>query len=188
MSDSIWTWSIPQLELLVLIFLAQAPILSWSPLQLGFTWSPYWIGLVLAWCFRVYIYLLSEAKKISSTYPTILPEFFTRMLIRVLPERLTRSGCSYPALPDLLTWADNTLSTLSRNLLHKLIACQRYVLQTQLSPCRSNLVYTLPGRQPVFTFTDLLPDLAYLVDNPFLPYPTMTSLLPYWPLTQFRLV
>jgi hypothetical protein len=124
----IWTWSLPQLGLLVLIFLARAPILSWSPLQLGFTWSPYWIGLVLAWCSRVYIGLLSEAKKVSSaflmpysatlpellpeclpeSYPSALSDHFTHVvtwvLTRVLHERLTRSGYSYPiSLPSRLT-------------------------------------------------------------------------------------
>jgi hypothetical protein len=49
---------------------------------------------------------------------------------------------------------------LSRNLLPKPIACQRYVLQTQLSPCRPSLVYTLLDRQPIFTFTGLLPSLG----------------------------
>jgi hypothetical protein len=56
---------------------------------------------------------------------------------------------SYPAVPNLLTRSGNSLLALSRNLLPKPIAYQRYVLLTQLSPCWPNLVYTLPGRQPV---------------------------------------
>jgi hypothetical protein len=118
----------------------------------------------------VYWFLIQSKEDLLSLLDALhgrLTHVFTHVLTRVIPKCLTRSSYSYPALPDLLTRSGNSLSPLSRNLLPEPIACQHYVLQTQLSPCRPNLVYTLPGRQPIFTFTGLLPDLAYLADNPF---------------------
>jgi hypothetical protein len=43
---------------------------------------------------------------------------------------------------------------------------------------KSGLHLTLTGNL-FFTFTDPLPDLAYLAGNPFLPYPIVILLLPY---------
>jgi hypothetical protein len=62
---------------------------------------------------------------LPNTLPGHLTRVFTWVLTRVLPEHLTRSGYSYPALPNLLTRPGNPLSALFRNLLPKLIACQR---------------------------------------------------------------
>jgi hypothetical protein len=71
---------------------------------------------------------LSWSKENLLSLPDALPGhltwLFTRVLTRVLPERLTRSGYSYPTLPNLLTRPGNSLSALSKNLLPKTIACQ----------------------------------------------------------------
>jgi hypothetical protein len=93
---------------------------------------------------------LLRSKEDLLSLPDALPGHLTRVLTRVLPERLTQSGYSYPALPYLLTWLGNSLSALSRNLLPEPIACQCKVFLTQLSPHQRNLVYTLPDRQPIF--------------------------------------
>jgi hypothetical protein len=126
----------------------------------------------------VYIGLLSKAKKISSAFSMPYPATLPKLLLECLPEYYpsTLPEClpeSYPsALPNQDTLirpylVRYLLSGILQEPFTESIACQRYVLQTQLSPCRPNLVYTLPGRQPIFTFTSLLPDLAYLADNPF---------------------
>jgi hypothetical protein len=46
---------------------------------------------------------LLRSKEDLLSLPDALPGHLTRVLTRVLPERLTQSGYSYPALPYLLT-------------------------------------------------------------------------------------
>jgi hypothetical protein len=129
------------------------------------------ISLMLPCIYRSLIW----SKEDLLSLPDALPGHLTQVF--------TRSGYSYPSLPDLLTRLSNSLSALSRNLLPESIACLHHVLQTQLSPYRLNLLYTLLGWQPISTFTGLLLGWAYLSITHFLPYPTVTSLHPYQPLT-----
>jgi hypothetical protein len=118
----------------------------------------------------VYVGLLSEAKKISSSYPTL----YLTTLLECL------SG-SYPylVLPNLLTRPGNSLSALSKNLLPEPIACQHCLSDPTLSLlAKSGLhltqltTYFLPLLTPYPIW------LIWSVTRSF-PYLTMTSLLPY---------
>jgi hypothetical protein len=149
--------SLPQLILLVLIFLVQAPILFWSPLQLGFTWSPYWIGLVLAWCSSVYVGLLSEENKISSAYPMPFPTTFA------FPNWVTLNWPYPKELPGRVTPYRQCPGTFYSS---------RYLANAKSCWPNSLLVGQIwftpyPVDNPFFTFTSPLPDLAYLAGNPF---------------------
>jgi hypothetical protein len=122
--------------------------------------------------------LLSEAKKISSSYPTLYPTTLLECLSGSYP---------YLVLPNLLTRPGNSLSALSKNLLPEPIACQHCLSDPTLSLlAKSGLhltqltTYFLPLLTPYPIW------LIRSVTRSF-PYLTMTSLLPYQPLTQFRL-
>jgi hypothetical protein len=83
------------------------------------------ISLMLPCVYRSLIRSKEDLLNIPHALLGHLTWVFTQVLTWVLPERLTRSGYSYPTLPDLLTRPGNSLSALSRNLLPQLIACQR---------------------------------------------------------------